>query len=449
MLIKKIAQVVFPLFLWQLAPALSKPEFYSRAADEYVVDFSAVIKTDFSSLEKIQNLSDLQKQDYEEYVVKPTVKFLFGPLTNRSMGGIQKGFNLYVLWANAYVENGAVIIPYNYSGQWLVNKKIKQGSDFVLPLPLNERLMKTVLWKNCSDQNPDHQDYGSLWYYWDPERSGCDHQLGKEYQIIKPQLTKKSQQTSVSSPEYEKMIRNKKVSMTFAFGYVEDPADAQPFSDSDYGMGQFRSFLSMVRNNLRTYNFKETDILEQEYLGSYTPSRKIGSRFQFEKQGLSFEVKVVASGSIDQMELFTKSFSHDHDAFFGWFGHSRVGNGFDAFKFNSLMQQNKLFYSLTADYQMIYWAGCNSYSYYTKPFFDFKSNLIAGDINGTKSLDIISNGLPSYFSLNAVNAEVLLRAIVNIEQRVTYQAIVNQIEQQSRANGIFVLVNVLGDEDNM
>lgn len=231
-----------------------------------------------------------------------------------------------------------------------------------------------------------------MMYYWDPARNGCDHKLGTHFQIVKPQLKSKTPQTSVSYPEYNKMIRNKKVTLTFGFGYVDDPADPLPFSDADYGMTEFRSFLGMVRNDLRLYHFRETEILESEYLGGCRPERRIGSRFEFEKQGLNFEVKVVASGSV-HAKNFLRTAPSDR-------------------------------------------AGCNSYSYYTKPFFDFKANLIPQDVSGTKGLDIISNVLPSYFSLNADNAAVLLKAIVN------------RIEQQSNASGISVLVNVLGDEDN-
>lgn len=448
-------KIVIPFILFSGFSPLSFADFhqadtelYARAAEEYVVKFRAVAQSDFKSLEQVRQFSISQKQTFEEYVLKPTTKFLFGPMTNRSIGGEQKGFGFEILWQEAFMENGLVIIPYEYSGLWLINKKIRPDSLFELPLPLNSRLLTTPLWKNCTDSSPEHQDIGFFWYYWDPARNGCDHKLGVHFQVIKPQLSKRTPQTSVSYPEYEKMIRNNKVTLTFGFGYVEDPADPMPFSDADYGMTEFRSFLGMVRNDLRLYNFRETKILESEYLGGQRPERRIGSRFEFEKHGLKFEVKVVASGSVDQMELFAKSFSHDHDAFFGWFGHSRVGNGFDAFKFGGLMRQNRAHYSLTTDYQMVYWAGCNSYSYYTKPFFDFKANLIPQDVNGTKGLDIISNVLPSYFSLNADNAAVLLNAIVNLEKRASYQSIVNQIERQSNASGISVLVNVLGDEDN-
>lgn len=439
---------VLPFILCQICIAAADTEFYSKSADEYQVMFEALIHTEFNSLDQVRGFSTYQKQTFEEYVLKPTTKFLFGPLTNRSLGGEQKGFQLTPLWAKAYIEKGIVVIPFEYSGQWLVNKNIDPMRELEIPLPLNKRLLKTPQWKNCTDPNPGHQDVESFWYYWDPERAGCDHQLGTQYQLIKLHFAKKTIQTSNSYPEYPKMIRNNQISMTFGFGYVEDPHEPKPFADADYGMSQFRSFISAVRSELSPYTFKEIPIFENEYLSAPNSTRKIGTRFQFTKQGLQFEVKVVSSGAIDQMELFAKSFSHDHDAFFGWFGHSRVGNGFDAFKFNSLVQQSPAFYQLTPEYQMIYWAGCNSYSYYTMPFFDFKSDLLPDDPNGTKSLDIISNALPSYFSLNASNAKVLLSALLYPEKKISYQDIIGKIEKQSYASGIYVLVNVLGDEDN-
>ena len=64
-------------------------------------------------------------------------------------------------------------------------------------------------------------------------------------------------------------------------------------------------------------------------------------------------INVVAAAGIDQMELFARSFAHDHDGFFGWFGHSRVGSGFDAERFwqvhRSTLVNVKEIESVTAD----------------------------------------------------------------------------------------------------
>lgn len=445
---EKILQMLVFLFMFSGAMAANNTELYSRAADEYSVSFEAVLKTDFKNLDQVKKFTNMQKSDVEEYLLRPTIKFLFGPMTNRVLGGEQKGSVVNIHWNKAELVNGVVVLTYDYQGQWLINKNIKPDAEFHLPLPYNYKQLRTAAWKKCTDQNPEHQDVSSFWYYWDPERYGCDHELNVQYQEIYPKLTNPTRQTKSSYPEYQNMITDNKIKMTFAFGYVEDNANPNPFADSDYGMGQFRTFISLVKNNLRGTQFTEEAILENKYLGAIDANKRIGSKVNFIRRGLEYEIKIVAAADIDQMELFAQSFSADHDSFFGWFGHSRVGNGFDASKFNNMVVSNTKYYSLTSNYQMIYWAGCNSYSYYTKPFFDFKANLLDRDPAGTKALDIISNGLPSYFSLNAVNAEVLFKSLLFIEQHYSYQQIVSELEQQSGAAGVTVLVNVLGDEDN-
>ena len=421
-------------------------EMYARAADEYMVEFDAELKTELKSLEQLKQFSNYQKVDLIEYSIKPTVRYLFGPMTQRSIGGEQKGNLIDVNWDAASMREGFVFVPYTYHGQWLINNQAESNDQLEIPLPLNTKVIKSANWKNCTDTA--HADAESYWYYWDPARPGCDQREGVHYQIIRPQLSKKTVQTVRTYPEYANMTKDGVMSMTFGFGYIEDPPNPQPMTDSDYGMGQLRSFISMVRKEVARNNAKESAILEKEYLGARQPSRVIGTRFEFEKNGVKVKINIVASGSIDQMELFTQSFAHDRDDFFGWFGHSRVGNGFDAFQVQRMLRNNSDYYSISPNYQLIYWAGCNSYSYYTKPFFDFKANLQNNDPSGTKALDIISNGLPSYFSLNASNAYVLVRALTNFDRPVSYQEIVNRLEIQSNQMGIYVLVNVLGDEDN-
>jgi len=439
--------LIIGLFVMNQAHSAEDIEFYSKASNEFRVEFDAHYRSEYKNLEKVAKINGYQRRDLEDFKIKATTQFVFGPLTHRSLGAEQKGQKIQMRLDQAFMKNNVVYIPYKYSGVWMVSKESNLNS-FSIPLPYNAQQLRTPKWKNCTDSGSDHSDYSFLWYYWDPERYGCDHKIDVDYQMIFPKFSAQTQQTELTYPEYENMIRQNKVSMTFGFGYVEDQNNPNPFTDQDYGMSEFRNFIGLLKSHLADHDVKETAILEKKYINAISPQNRIGSQFTFVKNGIEYEIKVVASANIDQMELFAQSFAGEQDAFFGWFGHSRVGSGFDAYQFNQIVNQNPQRYKISSNYQMIYWAGCNSYSYYTKPFFDFKANLLAGDVSGTKSLDIISNGLPSYFSLNAINAEVLLKAIVNPERRSSYQDIVNGIERRANQYGISVLVNVLGDEDN-
>ena len=446
----KIYIMLMTLLSCSILQALPQTEFYSSAAEEHIIQFKALIKTDLKSIDQAKNLPQYKKNEIIEAVIKPTVQFIFGPLTHREWGGEQKGAQINVRWDQAELKGTVVYIPYDYQGQWLLNKKLADKKVFELPLPYSVEGLRTPKWSACTDPNSGHNDWGFFWYYWDPTRYNCDHKEGKEFQIIKPVVLDKTIQTENTFPEYEQMSSDGVISMTFGFGYVEDPSDPKPFADSDFGMTEFRRMIDLVKNEVNSYNPTESDILQSSYLNHQNFKNVIGKKLTFQKSGITYEIKIVSSGRVDQMEIFAKSFAEEHDDFFGWFGHSRVGNGFDARQFSIIMRQNPDVFNITKNHQLIYWAGCNSYSYYTKPFFDFKVDIFNQDFKGTKGLDIISNGLPSYFSLNAKNAIVLARAFINYaDKKTSYQDIVNQIETQSNLNGIDVLVNVIGDEDNL
>lgn len=424
------------------------PEFYSAEGREREAKFNGSFLSDLRSINEVQAMSADQKLRFQQNQIEPTLKFIFGPLTNRAIGGPQRGITLKVDWNSARMERGRVLLAYQYDGIWIVDKNLPD--QFTIPVPLNKRDLFTANWKKCTDSAPDHQTEWFYWYFWDPARVGCEHREGIEFQTVNVDLGAQTVNQPATFPEYEKMFRStgteNKMRLTFAFGYIEDPEEPNPDSDYDQGIMEYRAFVEQVR---RISGFRESLILQKEYRSSRNGETVIGHRFVGRIHGREILINVVAAAGIDQMELFAKSFAHDHDSFFGWFGHSRVGSGFDAERFGQMVLSDPGYYSVTANYQMVYWGGCNSYSYYTLPFFDFKSRVAGGaDPKGTKGLDIIANGLPSYFMLNADNAAIVLSYLLNWQQKPSYQTIVDQIEARAHQVGINVLVAVLGDEDN-
>lgn len=425
------------------------PTFYSSEGREREVTFQGTFRSALQSLSQLEAMSEDEKARFGRNNIEPTLKFLFGPLTNRGLASPQRGMDIKVNWSSAAVVGGRVNLQYDYKATWILDKDVAE--TFVIPVPFSNRDLLTPRWKSCTDSAPDHQTEWFYWYFWDPKRSGCDHREGVEYQMITAHLGRATENQAASFPEYKKLLQSNgqgnRFQLTFAFGYVEDPADPKPDSDWDAGIMEYRSFASHVRTTLS--GLRESKILQKEYRGASQPDKAIGRRFQGKLRGVDVVINVVAAAGIDQMELFARSFAHDHDGFFGWFGHSRVGSGFDAERFWQMVQRSPDYYSVATDYQLVYWGGCNSYSYYTLPFFEFKARAANGmDPNGTKGLDIIANGLPSYFHLNADNAAITLKHLLNWEARPSYQTIVNELEAKAQTSGIDVLVAVLGDEDN-
>ncbi len=423
-------------------------KLYSSKGTERQVSFTAFYQTQYTDLDAVK----ANPSAVGNWEISRTVRFLFGPLVLREWGGPQRDEKISIRVQDAQLQNGLVYVPYDYSASWLITRDFPIG-QVSFPVPFQGDMQNTPNWVKCGDAEPEHQDAGFFWYFWDPSRSGCDHQLGVHYQNVALNFGAESAQTTESFPEYSRMIQTvngeKVLQMTFAFGYVNDADQPNPFQDYDPGMREFQKFERKAGKTLAKLGFQKTAILQSEYEGG-SSELTIGSRYTGVQNGTKIIVSVVAAAGVDQMMLFAESYAARKEGFFGWFGHSRVGSGFDAQSFQSIMYSNPEHFSLSPDYQLIYWAGCNSYSYYTLPFFDMKSQLNPTlDPKGTKNLDIISNGLPSFFSLNAINAEILLNALLSWEKPTSYQALVNEIEDRAERDGsTLVLVNVLGDDDN-
>lgn len=429
---------------FQISPSDTDNKLYSTRGKEHEVQFDALFETPYRRLE------DLKPQSLV-YQIKRTTQFLFGPLTHRELGGVQKGEKIELQMEKAFVRNNRVMVPYHYRATWMIESSALTNSTLELPLPYSAESLRNSQWQTCTDQaDEEHSTWSFLWYFWDPSRMGCQHQLNVHYQMIQVQFGSETPQTKLSFPEYKRMLRMENgiptLSMTFAFGYVKDVENPNPFRDSDFGMREFQKFYRKAKNQLVSLGLKENQILQSDITEGSTV---IGSQFVGMKNGTQLKVSIVAAAGVDQMDIFSHSYAKKHEGFFAWFGHSRVGSGFDA----DILEQKLILYpeefSTSREYQLIYWAGCNSYSYYTLPFFELKSQLSPEqDPNGTQNLDLISNALPSLFAFNAANAEILLQALLNWESPTSYQAIVDQIENHARSWNYPVIVNVLGDEDN-
>ncbi len=437
---------MFAIFSFAAGATLSLPWFSSPDGGEYEVSFDATFETRDYTFPQLQKMSMSEKDQLVQESVVPIMDYLFGPLTRRDLGGPRRSRDVVADWSQMREQGGRIFIPYHYRGTWILDRAAARG--FTIPVPLNLQTVFTQGWLNCTDSDPEHQTRSFYWYFWDPSRPGCDQREGINFIRANVNVGRQTPNQVRTYPEYTRMLRDDEIKLTMAFGYVEDQNQPVPETDSDYGVHQYRQFLREFRREWGDL-LQEEPIYQQEYLSAPNPDLIIGRRFQGKLNGTRVTMNIVINAGIDQMEIFAKSFAHDHDDVFAWFGHSRVGSGFDANTFGRLVAQNPNYYSITTEYQAIYWAGCNSYSYYTVPFFKFKADASKGlDPQGTKNLDIIANGLPSLFALNSKNAMIVSTHLLNWKNRSSYQTILAEIKAAADTYDQKVLVAVLGDEDN-
>lgn len=429
-----------------------KPQFYAKEGREQVVQFRSVFRSRNSDPAAFRSMSPQARQSWVRSELEPLFRFFFGPLVRRHLGGPLRTVKTEVEWDAAQLVAGKIEVPYRYTGVWMVRDEVAAAGKMTLPVPRNVDDLFTPNWKSCTERDPEHGTPDFLWYFWDPARPGCEHKRGREFEEVAIALGAQTRNESRTSPEYGRLFRlvdgRRTLAATFAFGYVQDPRSPDPERDRDPGVMEYRRFVQEVRQMLAGVSAQETAITLGEYPGTGDSNLQIGHRFSARLGDAELTINVVAAAGVDQMVVFAKSYAHDHDGLFAWLGHSRVGNGFDADRFARMVKLEPSYYTVSTDYQIIYWGGCNSYSYYTLPFFELKARAARGsDPRGTKNLDVIANGLPSWFSLNSMNARTVLAALLG--GRATYQEIIDRIEGDATRYGTVVLAAVIGDEDNL
>ncbi|MGZ3711991.1 MAG: hypothetical protein ACXVBE_09550, partial [Bdellovibrionota bacterium] len=76
----------------------------------------------------MQSLGQVDAMDADQRVlfgvnqIEPTLKFLFGPLTNRGLASPQRGVELKIDWGSAALVGERVVLKYDYRSTWIVDK---------------------------------------------------------------------------------------------------------------------------------------------------------------------------------------------------------------------------------------------------------------------------------------------------------------------------------------
>ncbi len=152
-----------------------KPMFSSLKAEEFIVEFKFVFRTDWKTLSQARSLSAKQKLEYKNQYILSTLKYLYGPLNSRSFGNPQRDFDVVVDWNNANLQDGFVMLPYIYSARWIIFQDLTGYKKIRIPVPFTASALESPNWQFCTD--PEHQNLEMYWYYWDPARPGCDQSV--------------------------------------------------------------------------------------------------------------------------------------------------------------------------------------------------------------------------------------------------------------------------------
>lgn len=377
------------------------------------------------------------------------VNHLFGPMGEAEYQAVPKGDQKISNIRISAVRGQTYKISYDYRGTIVLKKGAGPTYEIVLPVNPSSVYSAGLVGDHnpCTDEH--YQAEGDFWYFWNPAKEGCRLQEGRDYLKIKAKVQRQAN-TRRTFPEYDRLVdENGVISMTLLMGMDDPRKQRDPNTSNDINAQNFRdiknSFLQggwqsrlWSENEIREVVQKRINTKDLSYVEEFTKTSRREGR------DITLAVRVVFGPSgIDEKSTSFHYFFKDaleNSSVLMYDGHSGLGGHLDL---DSIEQANGFKLRPNKNrYQIYYFNSCSSYTYYNTMYFGRKST--AGDREGTKNLDIMTNGLATYFSVMHDTNFALISAIeayASGKALVSYQTLARQIDSGN-------LFGINGDEDN-
>ncbi len=389
-----------------------------------------------------------------ERAVEHQLQHLFGPWSVTPAKAVPKGQHEIHIESISLRTPGTQVIKYRYTGRILL-ESVRGLTDQPTGiheafLPVNpDTIYDTSLTgaKNpCTD--PHYNGEGDFWYFWAPapHNPRCKLVEGRDYLRIQGAFTR-DENTQTSYPEYHRLAdaRTGAIDISLFFGMDDPASNANPDKSRDLSASNYLE----ARAGLRRMGYAVERLEGAEQLKLVRDPEVFSTGHTLERLTKSTsrgEVRIHMffgqTGSDEQSRAFRLYYKRalEKSAVLIYNGHSGLGSHLSIPTIESLE-------GLDVDlprgkYQIYFFNSCSSYTYYNRSYFNRKRS--TDDRLGTKNLDILTNGLATYFELENETDLALLRAIDSWAERGTwtsYQQLAKRIDSDN-------LFGVNGDEDN-
>jgi hypothetical protein len=331
-------------------------------------------------------------------------------------------------------------IRYNYRGTVVLEKGPRSKYDVLLPVNPDTIFEASM----DGDYNPctdDHyQSEGDFWYFWSPERKGCKLKEGRDYLRIEAGFERIANQTK-SYPEYPRLVDSEGRLTTWILMGMDKPTNAKdPMVSDDINAQTYRTLRKgLLKLGLEVREWTKSEV--RELTGSASPTIEEFT-FKAERAELKVFMFFGESGIDERSTPFHFAYRHalEKASVMIYDGHSGLGGHLDL---DSIEAANQFQIKIPKDrYQIYFFNSCTSYSYYNTLYFEKKKT--ATDRKGSKNLDILTNGLETYFDVMKSTNLALISAFKNWaegKKSTSYQELAQEIDSDN-------LFGVNGDEDN-
>jgi hypothetical protein len=459
-IIKQTTTII--LFLLITAPLQAQqdhqdkdPKHYSKLATEAEMEYQTRIEIDSNRDLRLWRENRLLERAILAKI-ENQVSHMFGSLSHPPFGNKKAApktdHELEILQVEQ-TKPQLYEVTYHYQGTLLVEKGhvYEEAESLLFYLPNNpDRIYAYGLVDNknpCTD--PTYQSEGDFWYFWNPHNWGCPLIRGEHYHQVTGSL-KRLPNTTISYPEYNRMVQNDEIPVFVIFGMNHQDEIRDPYEAAFENPGEYVNAPNYVNVSdwlVRAGYEKKLESFSELFLEK--PDPQIDQMVTLEsftkatpKATLKFYLFYGPTG-VNESEsplfhIFYLTGLHYASAVL-YNGHSGLGGNLNMDHFDAIYQHAA---PNPDQYQIYYFNSCSSYPYYNEMYFGRK--ITEKDPHGTKNLDIITNGLSTYFSVIDDTSLMFLRlmdAWAADDITFSFQDFANSADTQN-------LLGINGDEDN-
>ncbi len=331
--------------------------------------------------------------------------------------------------------DGSILVTYHAKMPvaWGRRNAVPSTYQFTLPKLVSYSGLEAFTTKykdSCVDWSAHDVDSGSMWYYYRPKASGCSIDANDVVSFTAT-VTTSTQNTTGKYPEYHKVWDDDQLRVVAIFGKNEDGATA-----NDAGISAYNSFIASMRNTLAAFNPTTIPATIPASPGVAVPDITFNATLPGGVKQVSVTVLLVDNVSTAPQSFYTRynGLSTNADIII-YNGHAGLGQNVHALANRGTWAPGK--------YLMLFMNGCDTFAYVDGSLAQKRAPLNPDDnADGTKYMDIITNGMPSYFHSNSSASTALVKSMLDFATPKTYESIFASIDQQQ-------VVLVTGEEDNV
>lgn len=368
----------------------------------------------------------------------------------------QKNFDIQFTKVEAGTDAGRLLLTYKFKGKTVFDKKAFKKSDISdvpLRLPLSPDLIYSQSlgtkagedFNYCTDEH--YNSEGDFWYFWDTQLEKCP--LSKDDKLVlnfNGQL-KQLVNSEERYPDYKSLYgangNGKTLEISILLGYVDDIPNNKIGHTKDTTYKNFKTIVQTLKDqgfemlqDAEHYkdNFRITSG-GNETSGANFLREFVSSIRTKNNQDVDVHIKILlADTAIDSRDNTFHAFlvpAFENSDVLIYDGHSGLGANLSLELIPKVTFKPK-------KYQVFFFNGCSSYSYYNGMFFDAKK--------GSKYLDIVNSGLETSSDSTASNALAFMKYMIKGDLK-SYKTIMADLEKSNGDNGTY-LTSVSGENDN-